>query len=429
MRTDVLSLIIYGVCIVLFITNKFPKPLVALTSLIIMILLNIVSFGDAFKNFAGKTTILIGSVMIIGKAINETGLAYSISQGILKLPIKRERTLIVITTLLTAVLSAFLSNLVVYMLIVSIVEHLCREKKEYNSLNFVLPIAMASVVGATITLVGGAVLPTASGILEEYIGKEFSFFTTSGVSIIINLILTLYVGIIGYPIGKKIWKNRVQNIKQYKEKNNISISKSKYKRMIIILCVTLIAFIFVDKISSINQNINTSTISLISALLCILSGCVSYKEAMKGIDLDVIIWLSATLGIAAGLINSGGSKLMADILMSKIGNNISPLLLYSIFVIIVAVLTQFLSNSATVSLILPIMCSITIDMGLNTYSFAIGVAMAGTLGIATPLASSSLSLAATTNYRFTDFIKYCLPITVIETVALITVIPIVYPLV
>ena len=430
MGTDVLSLIIFGICIIFFIINKVPKSLVALIGLIIMVTFNVVSFGDAFKNFAGKTTILVLSIMIIGKAINDTGVSAFISQSILKLPFKSEKTLVVIATLLTAILSSFIDNQVVYLLVFSTIEYICVEKKDNNLLNFVLPIGIAAVIGSTLTLTGGHVLPTASGILEEYIGKEFKFFTVSGVSIIINFILVLYVGIIGYSIGKKIWNTRMQNtVKNNNYITDKTVKSRKKNIMIFILIITVLAFTFSNKISYLIPNMNVATISVISAILCILFGCVNYKDAIKSIDLDAIIWIGATLGITGALIESGGSKIMADFILKNVGSDISPIMLYVVFIIFTTLLTQFFTNTATISLILPIMCSITIARGFNTYSFAIGVTLAGTLGITTPFANNIMTLVSTSNYKFSDFIKYCLPVTVIETIALITVVPIIYPLV
>ena len=428
MGVDLLSLIIFGVCVVLYIINKCPKTLVALTGLTVMILFNVVSFSDAFKNFAGKTTILVCSTMIIGEAIINTGVAYSIGKKIIKLARNNERMLIIISTTVAAILSAFISNVAVYLFIFSILVYICKENKEINLLNVVIPVGMAAVMGSTITLVGGTALPAASGILEEYIGKEFHFFTTSLLSIIVNVILVLYAGFIGYPLGKKIWGSRSKSLNTDNQNiNEQSVYKKKYF-MIIILIATIIAFILSDKITEILPNVNIATISLVSAILCIISGCISYKNAIKSINWDIIIWLGATLGIATGLTKSGGSELISNFIFNLTGNGISPLLLYIIFVIFTVLATQFLSNTAAISLVFPIMCSITVGMGYNTYSFAIGVALAGTLGIATPLANNTMALVYTANYKFSDFIKYCLPVTVLEMIFLIIFVPILYPL-
>ncbi len=75
MSPDILSLIIFGICVVSFIWNKLPISVTALLGLTAMVLTGVVSFSDGFKNFGTSTIVLICAMMVVGKATFNTGLA------------------------------------------------------------------------------------------------------------------------------------------------------------------------------------------------------------------------------------------------------------------------------------------------------------------------------------------------------------------
>lgn len=81
MRTDIVSLVIFLFCIVLFVWDKLPMATTAILGCVLMVIFNVCSFSVAFGQFASSTVILTIGVMIIGSAIAETGLAETVGNG------------------------------------------------------------------------------------------------------------------------------------------------------------------------------------------------------------------------------------------------------------------------------------------------------------------------------------------------------------
>ena len=77
-------------------------------------------------------------------------------------------------------------------------------------MNVIMPVSIASVIGGAVTLVGSTTQLTAQGIVEEYlgVGNGFAFTTFLIPGGLIAVILVVYTGFIGYPLGKKIWGKR-----------------------------------------------------------------------------------------------------------------------------------------------------------------------------------------------------------------------------
>ncbi len=434
MTPAILSLIIFGVCVVLFIWNKLPISVTALLGLMAMILLDVVSFSDGFKNFGSTTIVLICAMMVVGQATFETGLAQLVGEKVISLAKGNERMIIIIATALTAVVSAFLSNIATLAIMISILTGICAGNKKIHFMNVILPVSMAAVLGGSATLIGSTTQLTAQGILEEYygVGNGFSFstFVLPGGAVILALVV--YAGFIGYPLGKKIWGNRPeynQTLSVEEGEKQPERDPKKIAVMSVIFVLTIFLFVFCDWIKTWIPNLNIAVVSILSAVACVLTGCITHKKAMASINWSLAIWFCASLGIAAGLSKSGGGELLAHWFIGLFGQNASPYVLYAAFLILVVTLTQFLSNSTVLAIILPVVFSITEGMGYNTFSYAVGLTMGGAMAVATPLANTTIGMSMVANYKFSDYLKYGGPMTLIALLILLVLTPILWPLV
>lgn len=432
MSSDILSLLIFGVCVILYVWSKLPTSVTALLGLSMMLLFDVVSFSDGFKNFGSTTIVLICGMMVVGKATFNTGLAQLIGRKVLALAKGNERVVVMLATALTAMLSAFLSNIATLAMMISILTGVCSGNKNVHFKNVIMPVGMAAVLGGAATLIGSTTQLTAQGIVEEFlgIGNGFSFFTFAVPGFLIIILLVLYVGYIGYPLGKKIWGGS-SDYDLCPGKENGAVFEPNLKKMpvmTVIFLATMVLYMSCDWLKAYIPNWNVGTISLISALICVLTGCISHKEALKSINWTVALWFCASLGIAAGLNQSGGGALLASAFIGLFGVNISPFVLYAVLLTLVVILTQFLSNSTVLAIVLPIAFSITESMGYNTYAFAVGLTIAGAMAVATPLANTTIGMTMVADYKFSDYMKYCGPMTVIAMLVLMVLVPMLWPL-
>ncbi len=419
MGIDVISIIIFAACIILFVIDKLPMGTTAILGCVAMVIFGVCDFKTAFGQMASNTVVLTIGVMMIGAAISETGLASSVGSWIIRVSKGSETKLIIGTYIVSALMSAFLTNSAVLAVFIPIIMGLSRAG-EIKGKNLIMPIAIGCVLGGTATLVGSTQQMTAQGLLEDAGARLFKTFDFTPIGGIIVLSGLIYCLTIGRTLAKKIWGDSEEN-SEYEHKGEVKeYKKSKMIIVAVIFAATVVFYI--------TEWLPLAITSTCAALLCIITGCITQKKAVASVNWDIVGRLAGCLGIAKALEAAGGTKLIALGFRNIIGTSISPYLLFCILVLLVLVTSQFISNSTAIMIVLPILLSIAPEMGLNTYAYAIGITIASGTALSCPLASSTLGMSMVVGYKFNDYFKHNFILDVINYILIIILVPLFYGL-
>ena len=419
MGIDVISLIIFAFCIVLFIWDKLPMATTAILGCALMVIFGVCKFSVAFGQFSSSTVILTIGVMVIGATISETGLAAAIGDWIVKVSKGSETKLIVGTYLVSAAMSAFLTNSAVLAIFIPIIMGLSLANRDIKSKNLIMPIAIGCVIGGASTLVGSTQQMTAQGLLEDagvQMFKTFDFTLVGGVITILGLLYCLFIG---RKRGEKIWGNRPE------EEYELIPGKANYSKPKMIVVALIFAATVVLYITEWLPLAITSTSA---ALLCIITGCITQKKAIASVNWNIVGRLAGCLGLAQALEASGGTEIIANTFTDLVGGRLSPFLLFAVLVLLVQVVSEFMSNSTAILIVLPIVIAIAPKLGLNPYSFALGITLAAGISLSCPLASSTLGISMACGYRFNDYFKYNIFLDIIAYIVIIIMVPLIYGL-
>lgn len=167
---------------------------------------------------------------------------------------------------------------------------------------------------------------------------------------------------------------------------------------------------------------------LLAAFLMIITGCVrSTGDAYRSIDWESLILIAAMLPMATALEKTGGVTLISDLLIDQLGGY-GPYAVLVGFYILVTILSQFISNTATAVLFAPIAVTTAIGLSVSPYPFLISVAIAAGMAFSTPVASPTNALVLNAGgYKFKDFVKVGVPLQLFLLVITIIVIPLFFP--
>ena len=421
MDPAVLSLIIFTFCIILFIWDRLPMATTAILGCVLMVIFKICNFKTAFAQCASSTVILTIGVMMIGAAISETGLAATIGAWIVRVSKGSETKLIIGTYLVSAAMSAFLTNSAVLAIFIPIIMGLSAANDKIKAKDLIMPIAYGCVIGGASTLVGSTQQMTAQGLLEESgarLFKTFDFTLVGGVLVILGLVYCLTAGRF---LGDKIWGKRPDDDADY----DIHPVAANYKKskMIIMAVIFLLTVVFY-----ITEWIPLAITSSSAAILCIITGCIPQKKAFTAVNWNIVGRLAGCLGLAKALESAGGTKLIAQAFSIVVGDSLSPFLLFAILVLLVQVVSEFMSNSTAILIVLPIVLSIAPQLHLNPYSFALGITLASGVALSCPLASSTLGMSMSVGYKFNDYFKYSIFYDILAYLVIVAMVPAIYGL-
>ncbi len=141
------------------------------------------------------------------------------------------------------------------------------------------------------------------------------------------------------------------------------------------------------------------------ALAMILYGCLNIGQAGRAIDRRIVLLIAASIAMAHALDKTGGAAFIADGLVGALSEQ-SPAVILSALFLVVAVLTNLLSNNATALLFTPIAINIALSLGVSPVPFVHAVIFAANCSFASPMGyQTNLLVMGPGNYRFVDFFK------------------------
>jgi di/tricarboxylate transporter len=152
---------------------------------------------------------------------------------------------------------------------------------------------------------------------------------------------------------------------------------------------------------------------LAGAAAMILTRCVRPRQAYRAIDPRIYVFIAGAIPLGDAMQKSGASDVLAGWLQSAVGGLNETLVLLAVFAI-VAVLTQFMSDSATTALFGPVAAALAAALGRPPEPFVVTVAMASVAAFLTPIGHhGNLLVYGPGRYRFADFVKVGTPLTVV----------------
>jgi di/tricarboxylate transporter len=163
-------------------------------------------------------------------------------------------------------------------------------------------------------------------------------------------------------------------------------------------------------------------------LLMVVTGCLKWRDATRVLDTSMIMLTVASLALSLGLVTTGGAAYIAKFFMFA-SSNLSPAATLSATILLMAVLSNIISNSAAAVIGTPIAIELARLLGLPPEPFVLAVLFGCNMGFATPMADNcNLLVYSAGNHRFNDFLRAGAPLTIIMWLALSWILPQFYPL-
>ena len=166
--------------------------------------------------------------------------------------------------------------------------------------------------------------------------------------------------------------------------------------------------------------------ALAGAVAMVLTGCLTPAQAYRAIDSRIYVFIAGAIPLGMAMEKSGASKRLAGWLQAVVGDWTQLAVLLAIFAV-VAVITQFMSDSATTALFAPVAIALAAGLGVAPDAFVVTVAMASVVAFLTPIGHhGNLLVYGPGGYRFADFVIVGAPLTVVCALVVALLAPLVF---
>ena len=163
-------------------------------------------------------------------------------------------------------------------------------------------------------------------------------------------------------------------------------------------------------------------------LLLLLTRCLSWRDAAQALSTPVILIVVASLALGTALLKTGGADYLAQLFVTLTAGS-SPTVMLSGLMLLMAVLTNIVSNNAAAVIGTPIAIGIAQQLGLPAEPFVLAVLFGANMSYATPMAyKTNLLVMNAGGYQFNDFVRVGIPLTLLVWLVLSWLLPLMYEL-
>lgn len=419
MNPVVITLALLAFAIIMFVWEKIPLAVTSMIVCIALVLTGVLKTSEAFAGFINSNVILFVAMFIVGGALFETGMANKMGGVITKFA-KTERQLIVTIMTVVGLMSGVLSNTGTAAVLIPVVIGIAA-KSGYSRSKFLMPLVFAAAMGGNLSLIGAPGNLIGQTALQE-MGLSFGFFEYAKIGLPMLIAGIIFYATVGYKLLPN--KDNTAGDTAFDQVVDYShIPKWKQTVSLVVLVLTILAMIFEKQIG-----INLSISGCIGALVLVLTGVITEKQAYKAIDLQTIFLFGGTLALAKALETTGAGAVIADTVIGAIGENASPFVLLVAVFVLACVMTNFMSNTATTALLVPISISIAAGMGADPRAVVMATVIGGSCAYVTPIGMPANTMViGPGGYKFMDYVKAGLPLILVSTVVSLILLPIFFP--
>ncbi len=387
------SLCLFALCVVFWVTQLLPLPMTGLLAIGLIPLLGILPASQAYGYFGSRAVFFILGAFILGAAIVASGLSARLTLWALRRFGRSPRTLVGAVygtcALASCVMSAHAVAAMVYPLAWDVARSL-RLRPRHSPLGKALFYALAwgCITGGTATVLGGARAPLAIGILEETLpghpSIDFARYTALALPLVVGLALGGWVllrrllpadGVDMTP-ARRLVEERAHDLGRVRLREVLTGA---------VVVATIVAWAWRG------DSWGMASIALMSTAVLFVLGLVSWKEVEQHVHWGVFLLYGGAITLGSAMAHTGAAGWAADHLLG--GWRHDPRALLVAVGALTAVLTEFMSNSAVVATLMPVVLSLAQQHGLDPRLATMAVVLPSSLAFALPMGTPATAVA------------------------------------
>lgn len=398
------ALAVFALCVTFWMLNALPLMITSLLAIALIPLSGVMSSEQAYSLFGNSAVFFILGAFILAACLMKSGLSTRLSLVFLQRFGHSPRALLVAIYLWNAVASFFMSEHAVaamnFPIVAEIVSVLAlRPMRSTYAKGLFLALAWGSTIGGVATLLGGGRAPLALAILEAATGRiEYSFLTWSLHALPIVAVMLA----VGYVTLMRWFPVDIESVRPAEEAlarkvADLGRMRGEEKAIGAIMLGTVLVWIFYG------HHLGLANVAIAAVVLLFALRLVVWRDVEEYVNWGIILMYGGAICLGAALDRSGAAQWMAE---SALGNSTpGPLAVLGVMSLVTWLLTEAMSNSAVVALMMPVGLGLAADVGLQAAVIAPAVAIPAGLTFAFPIGTPANAIAYSSGYlRLRDLV-------------------------
>lgn len=401
-----------------WVTEALPIPVTSLLPLLLFPLTGVMETGEVSSSYGDPLIFLFAGSFMIALTMEKWNLHKRIALAIIAFIGSSPNMIILGFMTATGFLSMWISNTASTMMMVpislAVTKHVAESLKNNTDVtpgNFpfgtaiMLGTAYAATIGGFGTLIGAPANTILAATVNNLYGIDISFarWMMFGLPMVVLLVplVWLYLVKVAYPMkiknipgGRKIIKKELKGL-----------GKMSYEEKIVLTVFSLTALAWITRSLVLERfipGIDDTIIALLGAVLLFLIPAKNKEGSILDWDTVLklpwgILWLfGGGLALAAGIVSSGLDKWIGSQLVNY--SSIPFFLMVGLIIAVITMLTEFTSNTATSTMVYPIVAAGAAALGTDPIILMVAACMGATFAFMFPVAAPPNAIVFATGY-------------------------------
>lgn len=419
----IITLCIMAFMVVMLLTHKLPYGLTAMICCVLFVLTGVADIKTAFSGFAGSTTILVATMIMVASELGKTSVIRRLRGVLDSMKGKQGILIVAVLFIVTVLLSQLMGQIACLSIMLLFVQTLDEDSPLSPARMLFAVCTLNTIWTAKIPIAMGATMPGTINSFYEGIAPDkllglADYFKAAAIPGIIGIVYCLL-------FYKLIPTQTINNgdIKEVKEEK--AISRKDETIIFAVFAAVMIAFMLSGKIPSDIQNI----IPAAGIIVLILTKVLDVKEAVKTLTGDMVFMIAGMSAVSTILSKTGVGDLIGQTVLKVLGGHPAPIFVIAVFCIVTSVMTNFMSNMGTMALMCPIAASTALAGGFNVQTVVLVTAVSAWYAFVLPTGCAGSMIAfGIGNFNVAKTFKFTIPLWILMVVSLIISTSIFFPI-
>lgn len=398
-----ICIIIFAVSLVLYGLNRLPMGVIGMSTILALVFTKCLDTKTALTYFSNNNVIMMASMFVVSAGLSRTSLVDKFSRLIMKLTGRSFKR----TYLCYLILAMILTNLMnspgaCFCVVFPLAAQMCKDY-DVSPSKVMFPLGLVCVACCCVLPFGASIQESGifQGFLDTYeTGLAFRPLDYTVGRWPMLILAPLWAWTMGYKIAPEKPANAIAMTSVSTSEKNSLKPFADWAGVIIFFGVIILFFVG-NRIG-----IAAWEACLLGAVLTVICGTLTGKEAIAALPVDLACMLIGALAMAGALTSTGAGDVIGNALASVVGNVHNGYMLGLIFFAIPFVLTQFMQNQAVINIFAPIVIMTCKAIGANPIGLLVIITAAGLTAYMTPMATSAIPIVmGTGGYDIKSLVK------------------------